>query len=327
MFAAVMVFGRSERFRAPDAVLPYGGREAAQLGKEHGLRGCIPARPLIQCSMGVNTVKQEVRRKHRKEVGKIMCYFVLTGIYLCGIHVVMKYKSTLLAQASGSLAGATFSRNKGGPYIRSRVMPTNKNSDPQSDIKAAMGALSNVFGGLTSGERISWEGYAAAINMIDRLGESRKISAINHFIRCNLVRVLYHTANAILRTAPSETNIGATPIFYALTATYKSAGLVTIAGNLNITDAPAGADSNSLALFFGSPCLNQSIFYYKGPFLYFAQDGLLTSGQQPQPFSHDLAGAWNPLGGDKAFIRVEMSRSDGRLSQSVIASVLTVPPP
>jgi hypothetical protein len=235
----------------------------------------------------------------------------------------MKYKSTLLAQASGSVAGATFSRNKGGPYIRARVMPTNRNTDPQSNIKSVMGALANVFSGLTIAERATWESYSAAVNYIDRLGESRKISAINNFIRSNIVRVLYHASNIINRNAPTEGNCGATPVLTDVVAHYKSAGILTISGKVNIVDAPASPDYANLVLFFGSPAMTKMINYYKGPFSYCDQAGVSALASQPQNFSFDVLGAWNSAGGDKAYLRVEVSRADGRLSPSVMYGVVT----
>jgi len=43
----------------------------------------------------------------------------------------MKFKSPILSQASGSIAGITFSHNRGGMYVRARAVPTNPGSPQQ----------------------------------------------------------------------------------------------------------------------------------------------------------------------------------------------------
>lgn len=73
----------------------------------------------------------------------------------------MKFKSTLLAEASGALAGLVFSHNRGGAYIRQRVIPVNPSSSFQQAVRNFMlvcaGAWNNV---LTVQQRAGWTWYA-----------------------------------------------------------------------------------------------------------------------------------------------------------------------
>lgn len=70
----------------------------------------------------------------------------------------MKVQWTLMASASGSIAGATASRAKGGvDYLRARVIPTNPNTVRQQVVRSALSALSSAWRNtLTGGERGSW---------------------------------------------------------------------------------------------------------------------------------------------------------------------------
>ena len=63
-----------------------------------------------------------------------------------------------VASASGSIAGATASRAKGGvDYLRARVTPTNPNTARQQVVRSALSALSSAWRNtLTPTERGSW---------------------------------------------------------------------------------------------------------------------------------------------------------------------------
>lgn len=81
--------------------------------------------------------------------------------------------------ASGSLGGAiVFSKWKGRPYVRSLVTPSNPSLPGQVSVRAMMRALSQIWAGLTTGNKATWETRADAAT----------ISTFNAFIGANLER-------------------------------------------------------------------------------------------------------------------------------------------
>lgn len=64
--------------------------------------------------------------------------------------------------ASGSIAGAiVFSKWKGRNYIRQLVTPANPKSGAQTGFRASMRFLSQIWAGLTAGNKATWEARAA----------------------------------------------------------------------------------------------------------------------------------------------------------------------
>lgn len=98
----------------------------------------------------------------------------------------MKFKSQIITSASGSIGGTTFSRNKGGMYMRARAIPTNPNTQSQVDARARFGLYSSNWGNLlTDTQRTDWNTYGETVEVTDALGDKIRISGIAHYIRSN----------------------------------------------------------------------------------------------------------------------------------------------
>lgn len=126
----------------------------------------------------------------------------------------MKYTSTLLAAASGSIAGATFSRNRGGQYIRRRAIPSNPNSEAQgfarTNLAAAVSAWTNL---LTDPQRQAWQTYAQATPVIDPLGQQITLSGQQMFVRSRTVALI--GGLVMDNDAPVDSGLGDPPTFGA----------------------------------------------------------------------------------------------------------------
>lgn len=97
-----------------------------------------------------------------------------------------------ITRMSGSLAGNTFAKNRYGSYVRARMKPVNPNSWRQVYARTIMSYLTEYwFDELSIAQRESWNTYAQAIVMKNKLGDSIKLSGFNHFIRSNSVRKWY----------------------------------------------------------------------------------------------------------------------------------------
>lgn len=65
--------------------------------------------------------------------------------------------------ASGTIADtATFATWKGRPYVRRRVVPANPQSNAQVSMRSMMKFLSQIWDGLTAGNKATWDAAAAA---------------------------------------------------------------------------------------------------------------------------------------------------------------------
>ncbi len=78
--------------------------------------------------------------------------------------------------ASGTIGGIlTFSKWKGRPYVRTRVIPSNPKSAPQLAVRAVMKFLAQAWSTLATPNKLSW----------DLAAEANKISAFNAFTSAN----------------------------------------------------------------------------------------------------------------------------------------------
>lgn len=239
----------------------------------------------------------------------------------------MKYKSGILSQASGSVAGLTFSHNAGGAYIRARSIPTNPNSTEQQKYRSITGTLSNVWQGLTAAQRADWQSYADAILLVDRLGESRKITALNHFIRSLTWRKVYVGGADCNYVAPTDMDIGATPLLESLTAVVSLLGVCSIGGGFNCSDAPAVAVDGNVVPFWTSPPLSPGVMYYKGPWNYIGWTAMGNAAAQPVTIAKTASGTFDIAGGQAVFLKCHADREDNRRSADTIMRIITTAAP
>lgn len=85
----------------------------------------------------------------------------------------MKFISSLLASASGSVAGSTYSRNASGAYIRNRSVPTNPNTLSQQAARASFGSGSGVWRSLNTVSKQTFADQVVNYPYVDKLGQSK----------------------------------------------------------------------------------------------------------------------------------------------------------
>lgn len=86
---------------------------------------------------------------------------------------------------SGSLGGSTFSHNKGGPYIRTRAIPTNPDSTTQLERRAALATTSTRWRNLTNAERDAWAEWSRQNPITNALGQSINKSGHQSYVGLN----------------------------------------------------------------------------------------------------------------------------------------------
>ena len=85
--------------------------------------------------------------------------------------------SPLVVAASGSVADTVFAKWKGRPYIRSRVIPANPNTDKQAYQRQVMAAAVALYASLTDDLKTAWRTYGTAYSISGANAFSRKNAA------------------------------------------------------------------------------------------------------------------------------------------------------
>lgn len=101
----------------------------------------------------------------------------------------MLFKGVMLSSLSGSVDGATYSHNRGGPYVRERTIPIDPDSPEQQALRDTMAELATIWAvTLNTAQRDRWQLFANKNKHPNRIGEMRKISGRAEFFRANIIR-------------------------------------------------------------------------------------------------------------------------------------------
>lgn len=214
-----------------------------------------------------------------------------------------------VASASGSMGSVTFSRNRGGPYIRNRAIPTNPNTVFQQVIRALVAQLTNLWlNVLTAAQRAAWDVYAFNVPLPNALGEPRNVGGLGMYVRSNVPRL--QTTLSRVDDAPLIFNLGDFTEPSIAVATPSSVSLA-----FDNTDAWANETGSAMLFYFGRP-QNPSINFFKGPYRFTTS---AAGDDTTPPTSPEVVSVVPfPLATDQVLhIRSQVSRLDGRLSTDV----------
>jgi hypothetical protein len=136
-------------------------------------------------------------------------------------------------QLSGSIAASTFSRNRYGPYIRARAVPTKSFTSAAMAAKSRLTSTSQGWASLTAPQRLAWNNWAGANPVIDALGEKQELTGHACYVQLN-TRILV-AGGTVIATPPL---VAAPAPLTTLSATWDiGAG----AFELTFTPTPVGA--------------------------------------------------------------------------------------
>jgi hypothetical protein len=233
----------------------------------------------------------------------------------------MKLTPSLAGTLSGSMGGMTASRNRGGQYLRRRVVPVNPNSPRQQAARASFtNAIQDWTGVLTDAQRTSWATYAANTPRTDVLGQALVLTG----------QQAYLAANAPRQTAAASglTVTAALPTINNAPTVFNTGEAVTSILNFEVdgTEISLSADFGVLAsdvgiglLFVGSP-QNPSINFFKGPYqlaaaaTFNASDAGVTFTALDQSLPAEWASDHVFMGGERVPVRLVQLFEDGRVS-------------
>lgn len=115
---------------------------------------------------------------------------------------------SVVSDIRGSIAGTTYSRNKGGLYARARVAPINRNTPAQTFVRNNFAANAKLWSGtFTASERAAWTAFAAANPLVNILGASIIVSGLAMSQKLN--QVLSQIGAAFITDPPPDLSVPA----------------------------------------------------------------------------------------------------------------------
>ena len=228
----------------------------------------------------------------------------------------MKYTSQILAAASGSVGGCTFSRNRSGAYVRNRSIPVNVKSTSQNVIRGALATLvARWTSTLTALQRTAWETWAVNTPQTDALGNPITVTGQNAYIMMNTLRI-----------QAGVTVIDVAPIIFA-NAVLTPPSIVSATGSSDVlsisfqnTDVWAGATAGSLQVFVGRP-QNPSKNFFAGPYRRAGSiQGAVTPPTSPLP----ITSPFDFTAAQRIHVRFRALNADGRISATWKHSIIAI---
>lgn len=112
-----------------------------------------------------------------------------------------------MTQLSGSVGGATASRNKGGSFVRARIKGTDPNSALQIAQRAKFSTIASTWRDLTDVERTAWADAAPSFPYTDSLGQVKIYSGFQLYASLNGGIRSANAAASLLTSPPSPVTI------------------------------------------------------------------------------------------------------------------------
>lgn len=228
--------------------------------------------------------------------------------YLVGIPTGVLIVLPGGTQMSGSEGGTVYSRNRFGAYRRNRSDPVNPNTDRQVTVRNIVRSLTIAWQNtLTQLQRDAWDVYGANIDWMNHLGQSVKLTGLNHYIRSNTPRL--QASMARVDDGPVIFNLATAELALACTASEA-----TQQGSITFDPtAPWGSEDGAAEIFYGGLPKNGSIKFFGGPWRLI---GPTLGDSGVPPVSPALVNWPFPFAeGNRLWLRSRITRADGRLSE------------
>lgn len=115
--------------------------------------------------------------------------------------------SALLTDISGKSGGTVFSKNKGGAYLKNRVVPSNPQTAKQIGVRSRISSLSQAWKSLTSEQQAAWQGATPSFQYVNNLGQLRSYTAQALFMALNSSIRAGNPSAALLTSPPAPAAI------------------------------------------------------------------------------------------------------------------------
>lgn len=227
----------------------------------------------------------------------------------------MKYTSAIAATASGSLGGATASRNRGGQYFRRRAIPVNPATAEQQEVRGYFSQLQSAWvNDLTADQRSAWDSYALNTPITDALGNPVNVGGKGMYTRGNVPRLVAGLTR--VDNGPTSTGL---PSLSAPGVISLVAATDVLTFSFTNTDDWATAVGGALLVFVSRP-QSVAVNGFKGPFRF---AGRVLGAATPPTSPGTVTSPFNYVAGQKGFCRFVAVTPDGRLSGEYVFPALS----
>lgn len=210
----------------------------------------------------------------------------------------MLFSGNYITRASGSLGDVVASHNRGGQYLRERIVPTDPNTARQQAVRSCMTTVSQRYRiTLSNEQRDGWHEYSREVSHRNALGARIQLTGQQTYVRSNLLRCLVGLAT-----------VDDAPTLYVGAEMLVFADLTNTLGQLTFTRSPiAGGDTVVYAVSDAVPTDSRS---YHGSWRIATED----SGTPTTP----VADPWNLSAGVGQWVKTVVLSADGRVSEPSI---------
>ncbi len=157
----------------------------------------------------------------------------------------------LMTDARGKLGGHVFSKNRGGAYLRTKVTPSNPQTEDQQANRSLLGYLAQQWSILTEAQRATWNGAVGDWKSTNIFGDSVNPSGKSLFTSLN--KNLLNVGGALMNDAPAKVQMA----IVGLTGVTVDISLTTITPTINAV----GADYE--VIVSATPSLSQGTTFVK----------------------------------------------------------------
>jgi hypothetical protein len=146
----------------------------------------------------------------------------------------MKIKwGALVTDGSGKLGGHVASSNSSGSYLRTKVTPTNRNTEAQTEVRGRLSAISSAWKGLSEAAVKAWNSAVSDFSSTDIFGDVKNPSGFTLYQKLNNNSL--RNGGAAISTPPKPVSV---PYATTFTPSVVHAGAVSII--FAVSPVPAG---------------------------------------------------------------------------------------
>lgn len=169
----------------------------------------------------------------------------------------MKTKfGAIIVAGSGSAGGHTFSKNRTGSYMRTKVTPINPQSATQTNTRNRLSSLATGWKTLTEAQRAAWNGAVGMYKGTNIFGDVVKPSGYNLYIKLNTNIIFAGGAALVTPLAPI-----ALPSITSAVLTCTVAGAV-----VSLAYAPTPVPANISMIVDMTPPMSPGKYFVKNEY-------------------------------------------------------------
>jgi hypothetical protein len=241
------------------------------------------------------------------------------GIYSLRIHfnrsIMAKVKfGAMMTDARGKLGGHVFSKNRGGAYLRTKVTPSNPQTEAQVSQRALLSQFSQNWRTLTEAQRLAWSAVVPQYATTNVFGDLVNPSGSNLYTRLNINAAI--AGGSAISTPPLPLGT-ATASNLVVTADVSD-------GSVELAFDPATVPTGQVMVVEATPQLSPGIDNANSQFRQIAVLPAATASGADVAADY-IAKFGGLTAGRKMMVRVKFIRiATGEVSQSLVASTIVV---